>query len=463
MSAEAKLIAWVEQTIGGHVVRIDRLARWRPAWDIDLDIGGKILPLHARGERELNFAIPYRIADEAPTHDLLEKAGLPVPHAYGLCDDPYVLVMDRLPGKVDLSFAASDAERTALIDAYLQLLPKIYGIPLAEAARIGFSIPANPREIALGSFIKSEAAHDALMPQADPVAAFLRKWLHRNFPQNRTVPRFITYDAFQFMFEDGKITGLLDFELAHVGDPLMDLAALRVRDTIKSLGDLAVIAERFSEITGEALDFDAIDYHSVVYNTLTVLSAAPPLAAPVQSTDYVSHMAWYVNSARWAFEILGDILGIVLPPADPVAPRKSRRAPAFDNLADGMRAIRDDRGRDYESAALHRLVRYLARADSLGPAVDEDHRRDIESLLGKFVSTQDADDLLLDFIETAGSEHDAALVRLLNRRVQRNHMLMAPDTSLLRRHPPLRSVRPGSVDTTRAEDRWPAGAIPGTG
>jgi hypothetical protein len=47
------------------------------------------------------------------------------------------------------------------------------------------------------------------------------------------------------MFEEGRITGLLDFEHAHVGDPMMDLAALRVRDTIKSIGELSEMATRY--------------------------------------------------------------------------------------------------------------------------------------------------------------------------------------------------------------------------
>ena len=99
---EARLAAWVERTVGGRVIDVTRLARWRPAWDLDVEVDGRVLPLHARGEREPSIVMPFRIADEVAAHDLLEAHGLPVPHAYGLCDDPYALVMDRLSGLVDL-------------------------------------------------------------------------------------------------------------------------------------------------------------------------------------------------------------------------------------------------------------------------------------------------------------------------------------------------------------------------
>jgi hypothetical protein len=460
---EEMLAGWIERTIGGRVVRVQRLARWRPAWDVDVECDGAMVALHARGERELNFAIPWRIADEVATHDLLERAGLPVPHAYGLCEEPYALVMDRLPGFVDVSFAGSDDERFALIEEYLELQAKIYGIDLADAGAAGFDCPTDARGIALGAFMKFEQAYDDLVSVPDPVTEFLRLWLHRNYPSNRARARFITYDAFQFMFEGGKITGLLDFELSHVGDPMMDLAALRIRDTIKNLGDLPAIAARYAEVTGEVVDHDVVDYHTVMYNAITVLSAAPPLAAPVDTTDLMSHMAWYVNSARWAFEVMADMLGIELAPVDPPAVRLSRHRAAFQHLANGTRRPVGRGEVDYERATLHRVSRHLLRIDEIGRDVEKAEIDDLETLLGVRPLLENADEELLGFIAGAGPEHDEVLVRLLDRRVQRQHLLMAPEGSLMLRHPRLRSLRPGTLDDTRDEDRWPPGAIPGTG
>ncbi|HVV31407.1 MAG TPA: phosphotransferase [Mycobacteriales bacterium] len=460
---EGGLTGWIERVIGGTVVRIQRIPRWRPAWDVDVERDGQLLALHARGDRETNFAIPYRIAEELPTHHLLEAAGLPVPHAYGICDDPYVLVMDRLPGLVDLTFADSDRQRDQLIEEYLALLPRIYGIDLGEAARAGFDCPTGAREIALGSFTKFERVYDAVMPQRDPVAEFLRRWLHRNYPRDRIRPAFITYDAFQFMFADGHITGLLDFELAHVGDPLMDLASLRIRDTIKNLGDLAAIAGRFADVTGVVVDHDVVDYYAVLYNACTVLSAAPPLAAPMPSTDVVSHMAWYVNSARWAFELIADIAGFALEPVNPPTRRRTGHQPAFDHLADGTRRLVQASSGDYELSSLHRLARHLVRVQESGADVAAANLDDLATVLAARPAPDQADTALLAFIDAAGPEHDQELVRLLDRRMQRAHLLMASEGSLMLRHPRLRSLRPGAGDGPADEDRWPAGAIPGTG
>ena len=42
----------------------------------------------------------------------------------------------------------------------------------------------------------------------------------------------------------GKILAVLDLELGHIGDPMMDLAAWRMRDTVVGYGDMHSPASR---------------------------------------------------------------------------------------------------------------------------------------------------------------------------------------------------------------------------
>jgi aminoglycoside phosphotransferase (APT) family kinase protein len=464
---ESRLGAWIERTVGGRVVRVDRLARWRPAWDVDVEVGGRTMALHARGEREARIAMPYRIADEVAVHNLLEAHGVPVPHAHGLCDDPYALVMDRLPGNVDLSFAADDAERERVLDEYLEILDRIYSIPLSAAAAAGFAIPTDSAGAGLGGFWRPmEAVYDRSMANlpADPIAVFLRRWLRDNVPDGRREQaRFTTYDSFQFMFEHGRITGLLDFEHAHVGDPMMDLAALRVRDTIKNIGDLADTAARYEAITGIAVDHDVVEYHTVLYNCHSVLSVGPPLADPLPGTDWLSYLAWYVNGARWAFESIAEIRGYRLDPVVIPESRPSRHAPALRYLVAGLRdATAPVLVDDYHRVGLGRIANHLKRVDEIGVALDAADVDDLARVLGHRPDPADADSELLDLVEQAGPEREEELVRLLDGRAQRLHLSMASPNSLMLRHPRLRSLRADRPTSRDPNDGWPAGAIPGT-
>ena len=464
---ETRLAAWIERTLGGRVVRVDKLARWRPAWDVDLDVDGRPLELHVRGEREARLAMPYRIADEVRVHDLLEAHDVPVPHAYGLCDDPYALVMDRLRGHVDLSFAADERERRRVMDEYLEILARIYAIPIEAAADSGFEIPGDSATTALGGFWrKMEAVYDRAMEgiPADPIAVFLRRWFRDNVPQDRLASaRFITYDSFQFMFDGGRITGLLDLEHAHVGDPMMDLASLRVRDTIKNIGELADTAARYEEITGVPIDHDVVEYHTVLYNAHSVLSVGPPLADPLPGTDWLSYLAWYVNGARWAFECIAETRGFRLEPVMIPESRPSRHAPALRYLVAGLRdataPVVDD---DYQRVALGRIANHLKRVDEIGAALDAADLDDLARVLGHRPDPGEADAELVDLVEHAGPDREEELVRLLDARAQRLHLSMASPKALMLRHPRLRSLRADRPTERDPNDGWPAGAIPGT-
>jgi hypothetical protein len=243
---------------------------------------------------------------------------------------------------------------------------------------------------------------------------------------------------------------------------MMDLAALRVRDTIKSIGELAEIAARYEKLTGIAVDHDVVEYHSVLYNVISVTSTVPSLRAPVRGTDWLSYLAWYVNGARWAFESIAEMRGFELEPVAVPAPRPTRRAPAYRHLVDGLRASAPRTGAEYERVALGKLANHLKRVDEIGPALEAADLDDLARALGHRPDPADADAELLQLVHDAGPEREEELVRLLDARAQRMHLTLASAQSLILRHPRLRSLRADRPSPRSPNDGWPAGSIPGT-
>jgi hypothetical protein len=423
------------------------------------------MELHARGERENTIIMPFRIADEIKVHELLEAHDVVVPHAYGLCPSPYALVMDRLPGHVDLSFAGGEVRRRELVDEYLGVLDQVYRIDLDAVAGAGMAVPVDDEGLALGYFRRIEAVYDQMMAGAplDPMAVFLRRWLGHNVPSGRLAEaRFILYDAFQFMFLDGRITGVIDFELAHVGDPLMDLAALRVRDTIKHIGDLEGLIDRYQEITGRAIDEGVIGYHCVVYNAISVLSVGPSLISPTPGVDWLSYLAWYVNGARWAFETIAELRGYRLDPVAVPEPDPSWRHGALQLLAGRLKDYDRTGPGDYETQTLGRIANHLKRLDEVGPALAAADLDDLSDLLGYRPPNSDAAELLCELIDRGiGTDLEGPVLRVLDRRAQRLQLTLASASSLMVRHPRLRPLT-GGTEGDEPDEGWPAGSIPGT-
>jgi hypothetical protein len=152
--------------------------------------------------------------------------------------------------------------------------------------------------------------------------------------------------------------------------------------------------------------------------------------------------------------------GYELEPVEIPEPRHTRRSPAYRHLVESLRT--SSTAADYERVTAGKLANHLRRVDEVGAAFDAADLDDLARVLGYRPDPAEADAELVELVRTAGPEREEELVRLLDARAQRIHYTLASPTSLLVRHPRLRSLRPGHSTARGADESWPAGAIPGT-
>jgi aminoglycoside phosphotransferase (APT) family kinase protein len=441
----AELVEWIERTIGGSVVHLERIPRWRAGWFVDVERDGERLALYARGARGPDFPSPYDLQHEERVHRLLEEHGFPVPHVHGLCtvEGRPVLVMDRVPGVQGLAHEDDMATRQRLMLECVEHMARMHAIPVDELRHRGFSVPAGEHDVVWSGAIAHLVEHDrSTDAPPDPVLELLLRWLHRHTPEGRS-PAFVTWDAAQFLHHDGRLTALIDFELAHVGDPYMDLAPLRSRDTMEPFGDLSAAFAHYATLTGHPIDWQLVRYYEVAQLTATLLLQRPVLVAPDPQSDYVTHLVWYVESARIACDIVAEWYGIALEEVDPVEAAAGPSAPAHRHLVDSLqRAVRAVSGDDEVAAYArwrarcdYRLARHLQRVDEIGAAVAALDLAETDAFLGTtHASLADADEALVTVIGRDDPSRDVALLRLLERRLQRRTMLLGPAGSLVATH-----------------------------
>jgi aminoglycoside phosphotransferase (APT) family kinase protein len=61
----------------------------------------------------------------------------------------------------------------------------------------------------------------------------------------------------QCLFDERGVTGVLDWELAHVGDPMEDLGWIAARTFFASFGSLPQLLRRYAALSARDLDFNA--------------------------------------------------------------------------------------------------------------------------------------------------------------------------------------------------------------
>ena len=227
-TAPPQMIAWIERNTRGRVVRCERQGRWRPAWYLDVERNGDTLSLYFRGDRgSLDHGV-YPLEHEYKVLRVLEAHDIAVPHVYGFCDDPRGIVMERVAGRANLLTVTAEAERSAILDDYMSWLARIHRIGPAPFEAAGLA-PASGSMI-MADFDRWEATFRAKKARPEPFIEFAIRWLRREPPERRVAPTLVVGDSGQFLFDAGRVSAVIDLELAYLGDPLHDLACMRLRD-----------------------------------------------------------------------------------------------------------------------------------------------------------------------------------------------------------------------------------------
>ncbi|MFO8011307.1 MAG: phosphotransferase [Dehalococcoidia bacterium] len=434
-----KAFRWIENTIGGTIINKVRQGRGRPAWFLEVEVNGKEIPLYWRGYRgDLPGGQPgiyahYPIEREAKILRIMEDEGIPVPHVYGFCQDPVGILMERAPGSPDFHHIADAQERDSVARHFMESLALVHRISPEVFEGIGMARPANGKEQALDDISHWEEVHRRTVNQPAPLIEFTLKWLHGNVPEKMGKTVLVHGDTGpgNFLSQDGRVTAILDWEFAHLGDPMCDLALIRARDLCYPFGDLRERFQMYSELSGNPIDLQSLRYYSVRAMLNTPLGLFPVIHSDYPRGDVPENLSWYVLFARAMVECLAEAIGIELEEPYIPDPVITGRSPIFDVVIDSLREGQlpriDDSYRAYRMHSIIRLLEYLRLSEKLSPALDAEELDDLGSVLGnRPANMAEGDHNLQQLVIESGPERDGELVRYFYRRLKRQEAMLRP-------------------------------------
>ncbi|MCX8474887.1 MAG: phosphotransferase family protein [Sphingomonas sp.] len=165
----------------------------------------------------------------------LHPLGFPVPRPYALCNDAHVIgaifyVMELARGRAFTNGALPDftgGERRSMYEQLVDTLAELHNID-PDAAGLGdFGRQGNyfERQVARWTKQYRDSQTDDL-----PEMERLIEWLPRTLPaQSRTSIVHGDYRIDNVLFDDGRLTAVLDWELATLGDPVADFSYLAMQ------------------------------------------------------------------------------------------------------------------------------------------------------------------------------------------------------------------------------------------
>jgi aminoglycoside phosphotransferase (APT) family kinase protein len=182
---------------------------------------------------------PYDIEPEFRALHALSGCGLLSPPTPWYESDPAVLerpfyVMERLPGEVPVPAPNRDgagpfdpSERTALAPQVVAELVRLHAVDWRQRG-LDFLAPAPGEPVAARELRRWRERIERAGFEADPMLEYTLLWLERHLPADDELTLVHgDYRTGNFLVKrDGatsRLTGVLDWEMVHVGDPIEDL------------------------------------------------------------------------------------------------------------------------------------------------------------------------------------------------------------------------------------------------
>jgi len=418
--------AWFDRNIG-PVQSIERQPRWRWCWIVTALQDGKPVSFFVRGSRGGNWP-PHPLSYEAAVHKYFMDQGLKVAGYHGYIEELPAIVMEVVEGQVDLSTGKPE-HRPVVIRQLVEEMAKMHALDPEPFYGLGEKRALDGVAVTRGYIDQVEGFYRATKNRPEPCIEFIMDWLRRNVPTGPVTPAVIATDSGQFLFQEDRLTALIDFELVMLGDRFTDLGGLRTRNRAEPIGDLDEVYRAYAEASGVPLDYERIRYHGIGLSMVCPLVISGELGNPTNDVlDYFEYLTWMGFCLKDSLEQIAEARGYVLEPAPPLRQSGgSRYAAVLTAIEQTYSRIpaSDDHMR-YFKAKQPIMVRFLARLDKVQPWLEERYLDDVRAVTGADVSDwREADTLLERHVLEHGARDEEALLNLFYRQTAAFAALMA--------------------------------------
>lgn len=435
------LARWIEAATGGTVTGAERIegGNRRQAWIVDaqrIDGAGYELFLRFDPADPAATGDVYTLWREACVYRALSPTAVAIPRLIAVHPTTQAMLTARIPGESAFHAVADEQVRTAVAADFMEALAALHRVDPA-ALDLG---PLGPVRT-LSEHIREELAiWEGLYRHTgrfDPMVELGLTWLTRNVPPDGPPVVVVHGDAGpgNFVFSDGRVQALVDWEFAHLGDAMEDLAWLSMRSVFETFPDFGARLSDYEQATGRPVDRDRIKFHRVLVQWRVAIIRHRDAGNLDSSSDATkSLMSWAVNR-RLFTEALADaaelpIDTVEVPPCPP-----SELTWVYEAVLDQLRRVIVPRSTDPLATAkakgLARLVKFLEACDRNAADFAAAELEDLTSVLGSRPPTLAEGRTSAAARIRAGAVADEVALGYLVRQAARDTALMRPALGVL--------------------------------
>lgn len=383
---------WIENSTGSRIISLE------PAVGAGVSREGCFVTLQQGKERvEAYLAYDVRRVDDVTRQDfsrreaaalrLAERFGLRVPTVLASWPERLAILTRRLSGVSSLEHLDEDRKRQ-LAEQYIGEIARLHRIDVTELQLDGFGPPGPPEEYARKRIGFLQQRH-ALHGDKDPLLVLTYRWLAARLPQG-DLPTVVVHGDVgpaNFLHDDSRVTGVLDWEQAHYGDPMEDFGWLMLRSALFPFLPVKLLMRAYEAAGGHPLDAARIRY----YRVLCLTGSATDMCTQLVQRDgpFAGHLghvyAYYFALRKLLVEAIAESEGVPLPslelPSSPAAPWDRLYDLAEDEIEQTIIPRSSDAVGSARARSLIRLIRYWQGRDRYGARFDAAEQEEIEQAL----------------------------------------------------------------------------------
>jgi aminoglycoside phosphotransferase (APT) family kinase protein len=304
------------------------------------------------------------LAREAAAYRAVQGRGVSMPRVLGFHPELNAIAMTRLPGSADWA--------PETLPALLEEVARLHDLDVDDLPLDGFA------RTALSDLDLWERLAAAKVRVPDPFVDFALAFLRERFPGE---PRRLVFchgdvGPGNFLHEGGRVTGLLDWEFAHVGDPIDDLAWISLRAVLFGLpmpefGD--AVRAHYRPANAVELDDHRLHYWQAMVILRNLITCLASIHNPSRGRDRLVHHMLVPSLHAMLVAALARIAGVTLEPVEP--PSGPEDLPGGDVLREVATAVGElangltDRDQRSRAKRMRFLLAQLSATWTLAPEI----------------------------------------------------------------------------------------------
>jgi aminoglycoside phosphotransferase (APT) family kinase protein len=446
------LRTWIEEVTHGRLTRADRQAGGgrKQAWLVDVQQAGqpdRQLFLRWDPSDPATTGDPWTVRREAEVYRALSTTAIPVARYVALHPTAQALLVSRVSGRNWFSQITDPDEQLSVASDFIAHLAALHRLDVNELDMPGWGARSSVAEHVSAQLDEMEAIISFRGGDPEPVLSIALRWLGDNIPAYDGPLVLVQGDTGpgNFMYEAGKVTAIVDWELAHLGDPMDDIAWVTLRAVQEPFTDLRQRFAEYAALSGHQLDIDRIRYYRVLAEAKILvmshgLTSRDRSAGPGGGGDTGAALVFGQLHRRLCAEALCDVLDYAVPPIEiPVEPATNELDELFDVVLAQLRYVISPRITDsfalQRTKGMARVVKYLAAATRRRQSFEAQELDELATCLGApSASVAEGRRHVAAGVRAGSIDALAALTAICHRLQRDNELLREASGALADRH-----------------------------